>query len=224
MGAMASKTPTPGTSRDEYQQDGPVARKIAAVTPYFPFKGIDRFYDIGGFMKDPEAFRLAVEVLTERYRNAGLTSIGCIDARGFVLGPPVALNLGLPCFMLRKKGKMPNAVTGAAYSKEYAGNDSLSIPRGAVSAGDKVLLIDDLVATGGTLAASVELVKVMGGEVVECACVVELKFLNAAAMFEQKGFGDVPIWALMSEEILELDGMASPDIPTDGYVDDGEAH
>eukprot|EP00968_Pinguiococcus_pyrenoidosus_P025153 scaffold5546_cov247-Pinguiococcus_pyrenoidosus.AAC.3 len=177
----------------------PIAQRIANVTPFFPFKGIERFYDIGGFMRDPEALRLVVEVLTNRYRDQELTSIGCIDARGFVLGPPVALALGLPCFMLRKKGKMPNAITGKAYSKEYAGDDSLSIPRGAVQPGDRVLLIDDLVATGGTLAASVELVHLMGGVVVECACAVELRFLNASKLFEEKGFGQVPIWALMSE-------------------------
>ena len=78
-----------------------------------------------------------------------------------------------PFFMLRKKGKMPNTVTGEAYAKEYAGNDALSIPRGAVSKGDKVLVIDDLVATGGTLLAAIELIKKFEGTIVECACVVD---------------------------------------------------
>ena len=169
MGMMQSTPCTPGTSRADYTQDGPVAQRIASVTPYFPFKGIDRFYDIGGFLKDPEAFALVVEVLVERYKDADIDSVCGLDARGFVLGPLLALALKKPFFMLRKKGKMPNAVTGAAYAKEYAGNDALSIPRGAVKAGDKVLVVDDLVATGGTLLAALDLIAKFDGVVPECA-------------------------------------------------------
>ncbi|KAJ8612142.1 hypothetical protein CTAYLR_002454 [Chrysophaeum taylorii] len=224
MGNTAGRSATPGTLRDEYVADGPIAKRIARVTPYFPFKGIPRFYDIGGFLKDPEAFALVIEVLANRYAAERIDSICGIDARGFVLGPPIALALKKPFFMLRKKGKMPNAATGAAYAKEYAGADALAIPRGAVKPGDRVLVIDDLVATGGTLCAAVDLVKAAGGLVVECACVVELKFLKARAAFDAKGFTDVPIWALMSEDILQLDGLADPNIPTDGYVDDGLPH
>ena len=224
MAALA-QTRTPGTGRDEYEQDGPIARRIASVTPYFPFKGIDRFYDIGGFLKDPEAFALVVEVMVERYRGVEIDSICGLDARGFVLGPPLALALRKPFFMLRKRGKMPNAVTGARYAKEYAGDDALQIPRGAVKPGDRVLVVDDLVATGGTLLAALDLiVGTSGGVVPECACVVEIKFLNARAAFEKKGYGAVPVWALMSEDILTLDGLKDDAIPTDGYVDDGEAH
>lgn len=212
------------TSREEYEPDGPVARRIASVTPYFPFKGIDRFYDIGGFLGDPEAFELVIQVLVNRYKDQDITSICGLDARGFVLGPPIALALKKPFFMIRKKGKMPNAVCGAAYEKEYSGKDVLGIPRGAVKKGDRVLIIDDLVATGGTLCAAVDLVKGFEGVVVECACVVEIKFLNARAAFDKRGFDDVPIWALMSEDILQLDGIKDPNIPTEGFVDDGEEH
>ena len=167
-------------TQTDYSSNGAVAQRIASVTPYFPFKGVPRFYDIGGFLKDPEAFQLAIDVFVERYRDQNIDAIAGFDARGFILGPPIALALKKPFIMLRKKGKMPNAFTGKQYSKEYAGNDSLSIPRGSISKGDKVLLIDDLVATGGTLVAGIDLVKGMGGEVVEAACVVELKFLNAS--------------------------------------------
>lgn len=208
----------------DYTPNGPVAQRIAAVTPYFPFKGIERFYDIGGFLKDPEAFQLVVDVFVERYRAKNVDCVVGIDARGFVLGPPIALALKVPFVMLRKKGKMPNAISGKEYSKEYAGNDSLSIPRGSLNQGDRVLLIDDLVATGGTLVAGIDLVKGMGAEVVECACVVEIKFLNATNKFKESGHDDVPIWALMDESILTLDGLKDPSIDTSGYVDDGEAH
>ena len=75
MGMMQSTPCTPGTSRADYTQDGPVAQRIASVTPYFPFKGIDRFYDIGGFLKDPEAFALVVEVLVERYKDADIDRV-----------------------------------------------------------------------------------------------------------------------------------------------------
>ena len=209
----------------DYSPNGPVAKRIASVTPYFPFKGIDRFYDIGGFLKDPEAFQSAVDVMVDRYREIGIDSICGFDARGFVLGPPVALALQKPFFMLRKKGKMPNSVSGTEYGKEYAGKDTLCIPRGAVNKGDRVLLIDDLVATGGTLCAGIELVKLMGGICVECCCVVEIKFLNARAKFDGLGYNDIPIWALMDESILTLDGMAQmSDEERAKYTDDGEAH
>merc|ERR1711988_1938700 len=115
----------------------------------------------------------------ERYKQVGVDSIAGFDARGFILGPPIALALKKPFIMLRKKGKMPNSISGKEYGKEYAGKDVLTIPRGSVKKGDRVLLIDDLVATGGTLSAGIELVKKLGGVVVECSCIVELKFLNA---------------------------------------------
>eukprot|EP00941_MAST-03F_sp_MAST-3F-sp1_P004523 g4523.t1 len=214
-----------GISRGEYSQNGPVAKRIASVTPYYPFKGIDRFYDIGGFLKDPEAFQLCVDVFVERYREANIDSICGFDARGFVLGPPIALALKKPFFMLRKKGKMPNSVSGTEYGKEYAGTDVLTIPKNAVAKGDRVLLIDDLVATGGTLCAGIELVKLMGGVCVECACVVELKFLNARAKFDGLGYNEIPIWALMDESILNVDGLANlSESERKSYVDDGEAH
>jgi len=208
----------------EYSRNGPVARRIASVTPYFPFKGIEKFYDIGGFLKDPEAFELVIDVLVKRYSRMKVDAICGFDARGFVIGPPVALALRVPFIMLRKKGKMPNAITGSEYSKEYAGTDSLSIPRGSVRGGMRVLLIDDLVATGGTLCAGLELVRALGGRTVECCCVVELSALGGRAKLDAAGFADVPIWALMDENILTLDGLADPRIPTQGYVDDGTPH
>ena len=213
-----------GNAANDYSSNGATAQRIASVTPYFPFKGVPRFYDIGGFLKDPEAFQMAIDVFVERYRDQDIDSIAGFDARGFILGPPIALALKKPFIMLRKKGKMPNAITGKEYSKEYAGNDSLSIPRGSIAKGDRVLLIDDLVATGGTLVAGIDLVKGMGGIPVEAACVVELKFLDARKKFQEHNHKDVPIWALMDEEILTLDGLADESIPTEGYVDDGEAH
>ena len=204
-----------------YTQDGPEALAIAAVTPYFPFKGIPRFYDIGGFLKNPPVFQAIVNLFVDRYRALDVDSIGGLDARGFVLGPPIALALNKPFFMLRKPGKMPNSVFSKPYKVEYGTREGLGIPRDAVKKGDRVLLIDDLVATGGTLSAGIECVQMCGGSVVECACIVELKFFREQRnkFYRDLGIQDVPIWGLVSEEVLELAAPLAAD-----YKDDGEEH
>ena len=226
----------------EYKQDGEAAKRIAAVIPYYPFKGIPRFYDIGGFCQRPEVFQEVVDILVARYKDMKIDSIGGFDARGFVLGPPIALALKVPFFMFRKPGKMPNSIASSAFSVEYGKRDGMCIPRGhpldkaeplvkstIVKAGDRVLLIDDLVATGGTLSSGIELVRKVGATVVECACVVELKmFIDPPAesglpsrskSWKEKGINDVPVWGLISEDVLTLAG----ELP-EGYEDDGEEH
>ena len=137
----------------DYTQDGPDARRIASVIPYYPFHGIDRFYDISGMTQDPEAFQLTIDIFVNRYKNMDIDCIAGLDARGFVLGPPIALALKKPFVMIRKKGKLPNAVTGEEYFKEYCEGgkvpgDVLCVSRTSIKRGDRVLVIDDLVATG----------------------------------------------------------------------------
>ena len=129
----------------------------------------------------------------------------------------MAVRLGVPFVMLRKSGKMPNMIYSKPYTKEYEGNDQLGIPRGHIVEGDKVLLIDDLIATGGTLSAGIELIQKVGAEATSCACMVELKMLGGAAKAKAAGAKDV--WAFMSEDIL-LNEATLPE----GYVDDGAAH
>jgi adenine phosphoribosyltransferase len=212
-----------------YEQDGPEAREIAKHIPYFPFKGIPRFYDIGGFLAKPPVFQKIVDIFVHRYREIGIDSIAGLDARGFVLGPPIALALQKPFIMMRKKGKMPNTLSADAYECEYGNRQGLTVQRDKIQKGDRVLIIDDLVATGGTLSSAISLVKMVGGTVVECACVVELKmFMNPPAdsglpsrskLFESLGHDDVRVWALISESILEQEAK----LPED-YVDDGEEH
>jgi adenine phosphoribosyltransferase len=229
MGNKSNAKKPAARAADAYATDGPIAKEIAAVTPYYPYKGIPRFYDIGGFMKHPEVFQKVIDAYVARYAGMDIDSIGGFDARGFVLGPPIALALGKPFFMLRKPGKMPNAVSSSKYSVEYGEREGMCIGRDAVSKGDRVLLIDDLVATGGTLSSGIELVKAMGGTVVECACVVELKmFVDPPAdsglpsrtkLFNDKKISEVPVWGLISEDVLTLEGVKPAD-----YVDDGEEH
>ena len=228
-------------SEAPYAQDGEVAKRIAATIPYYPFKGIPRFYDIGGFLQQPAVFQEVIDVYVARYKDMDITSIGGFDARGFILGPPLALALKKPFFMLRKPGKMPNAISSASYDVEYGKREGMCIPRGhplspdgpskssVVKPGDRVLLIDDLVATGGTLSAGIQLVRGMGATVVECACVVELKmFVDPPAdsglpsrtkTWTELGIADTPVWGLISEDVLQLKG----ELP-EGYKDDGEEH
>ena len=130
---------------------------------------------------------------------------------------------------MRKKGKMPNSISSVDYKCEYGQREGLTVQRDKIKQGDRVLIIDDLVATGGTLSSAMSLVKMLGGVVVECACVVELKFFidpplesglpSRTKMLTQMGHEDIPIWGLISEEILN----EQAELP-DTYVDDGEEH
>ena len=124
---------------------------------------------------------------------------------------------------------MPNSITSADYKTEYGNRDGLTVQRDKIKDKDRVLIIDDLVATGGTLSSAISLVKMLGGVVVECACVVELKmFINPPAdsglpnrtkLFSDLGHSEVPVWGLISEDILNEEAK----LP-EGYVDDGEEH
>jgi len=218
-----------GPLKLKYKQDGEEAKEISRYLPYFPFKGIDRFYDIGGFLYEPEIFQKIVNIFVERYEAIGIDLIAGLDARGFVLGPPIALAMKKPFIMMRKAGKMPNAITSSNYDTEYGTRSGLTVQRDKIKAGQRVLIIDDLVATGGTLSSAISLVKMLGASVVECACVVELKcFINPSEdsglpsrskLFEKLGHSDVPIWGLVSEDLLTNEA----ELP-EGYVDDGEEH
>ena len=135
-----------------HSPDGELARRCAEVIPYFPYKKIERFYDISGILQHPHLFDQMCDAIAEQGRAAGITKVVGFEARGFLF-VPVAIKLGVPFVMLRKTGKMPNTVSSRPYSKEYAGVDVMCIQRDAVRAGDRVMLVDDLVATGGTLCA-----------------------------------------------------------------------
>jgi adenine phosphoribosyltransferase len=159
---------------------------------------------------DPEAFQLCIDIFVQRYASLGVDAIEGLDARGFVQGPPIALALKKPFIMIRKKGKLPNAVTGAEYFKEYegvssTGGDELCISRTAIKPGSRILVIDDLVATGGTLIAACDLLSAVGATIVECACMVELKALGGYAKLQAKHPG-VNVWGLISEDLLQLEG------------------
>jgi len=143
--------------------------------PDFPKPGIV-FKDITPLLADAAAFRALVDALVEPYRGRVDTVLG-IESRGFIIGAAAALALGTGIAIVRKPGKLPYRTHQASYELEY-GSDTLEIHHDAIGSGHRVLLIDDLLATGGTASAAIELVKRCGGTVAACAFVIELGFLG----------------------------------------------
>ncbi|QSB02260.1 adenine phosphoribosyltransferase [Methylomonas sp. EFPC1] len=144
--------------------------------PDFPKPGII-FKDITPLVKDPATLRLAVHQLLHPFLGRDITAVAGMEARGFIFGSLVAWELGIPFIPLRKPGKLPYDVQSVSYDLEY-GSAELEVHIDAVDNNDKVLLIDDLLATGGTAKASCELIEKLGATVVACAFVVELDFLQ----------------------------------------------
>lgn len=144
--------------------------------PDFPKPGI-LFKDITPLVKDPAALRLAVHELMQPFLGRDITAVAGMEARGFIFGSLVAWDLGLPFVPLRKPGKLPYDVQTVAYDLEY-GSAALEVHIDAFDANDRVLLIDDLLATGGTAKASCELIEKSGAKIEACAFVVELDFLK----------------------------------------------
>ena len=144
--------------------------------PDFPIPGI-LFYDISTIMRSNEAMEYVIDSLHDQIKDWQPEIIAGIESRGFLFATPLALKMGLPMMMIRKAGKLPGEVVSYEYDLEY-GTDTIQIQSDAIQAGQKVVIIDDLLATGGTLEASIKLCQKVGGEVVGCGVVIELDFLN----------------------------------------------
>jgi adenine phosphoribosyltransferase len=157
-------------------------RLIRAV-PDFPQPGI-LFRDITPVLEDPRAFRQVIDLLAERYAGKQVTRVGGIESRGFILGAPLAYALGAGFAVFRKPGKLPRPTLSASYALEY-GQNTLHLHTDAFGPKDRVVLVDDLVATGGTLAAAVELTARTGATLVETAAVIELDFLKGRTRLPQ---------------------------------------
>ncbi len=151
-------------------------KRIIREVPDYPKPGI-LFYDITTLLKDAEAFRRVIDLLTERYRDKGINKILGIDSRGFIFAPCVAYNLDAGFIPVRKKGKLPAETISADYDLEY-GSNTIEIHKDSLEPGDRVVIIDDLIATGGTAAAAAKLVSELGAELVEMAFMVELSGLK----------------------------------------------
>ncbi|MBY5921141.1 adenine phosphoribosyltransferase [Ferrimonas balearica] len=159
--------------------------------PDYPKPGI-LFRDVTSLLEDAEAFRLCIDVLAEHYQGQGFTKIVGTEARGFLFGAPLAHQLGLGFVPVRKPGKLPRETVAESYELEY-GQDTLEIHIDAIVPGDKVLVIDDLLATGGTIDATVKLIRRLGGEATDAAFVINLPDLGGEARLKALGLNVVTL-------------------------------
>jgi adenine phosphoribosyltransferase len=157
-------------------------KSLIREVPDFPKPGIN-FYDITTLLKHPEGLREVIDALSSEFKGERVDAVIGIEARGFIFAPAMAYQLGAGFVPARKPGKLPSECASVSYDLEY-GKDSLEMHRDAVGAGHRVVIADDLLATGGTAAAVVRLVEEMGGHVVGLAFVVELEFLPGRRRLE----------------------------------------
>ena len=159
--------------------------------PDFPKEGI-LFYDISTLLAHPDAWQVALGRLAKMVGKYQPDILAGIESRGFLVAAPLASRLGLGFTMIRKKGKLPGETIGHEYDLEY-GTDTIEIQADAIEKGQRVVVLDDLLETGGTMAASIELLQQVGAEVVGTACLIELAFLGG-----RDRFGGVPFDTLMA--------------------------
>jgi len=166
-------------------------RRLIRDVPDFPKPGI-MFRDITPLLEDAAGLHRIITVLAERYQGKGITKIAGVESRGFILGSALAYALNCGLVLLRKPGKLPRPTYSASYSLEY-GESTLHVHQDALGAKDRVVIVDDVIATGGTLKASVELVRRLGGTIHEVALVIEL-----AALGGRKQLEGVPMHSLIT--------------------------
>lgn len=160
-------------------------KALVRTIPDYPKKGI-LFRDITTLIEHPEGFKASIEQIAEAHRHLGVTHVAGIEARGFIFGAGVAIALGVGFIPVRKKGKLPGETIGQNYALEY-GVDTIEIHADVLDAGDTVLLVDDLIATGGTAIAAVGLLRRTGAKVANAAFVIDLPDLGGAAKLEAEG-------------------------------------
>jgi adenine phosphoribosyltransferase len=167
-------------------------KKLIRTIPDFPKPGI-MFRDVTTLFQDPEGFRTVIEILRERYADQEIDAVVGVESRGFIVGAPLALALGCAFIPMRKPGKLPVRTVGIDYALEY-GRDRLEIDPGAVAKGARVVIVDDLIATGGTALAATELLRGAGARVDHALFVIDLPDLHGADRLRGAG---VTVDALM---------------------------
>lgn len=161
-------------------------KSLIRDVPDFPKKGVI-FKDITPLLKHPQAFQEVVQHLAERYKGHGLNAVVAMESRGFIFGGALAMCLGVSFIPVRKPGKLPWKTLQETYDLEY-GKDTLEIHQDSISKGDKILVLDDVLATGGTAAATIRLVERAGGKVVEACFLIHLTFLNGQEKLKRTPF------------------------------------
>lgn len=163
----------------------PIKSRIRTI-PHYPKPNI-MFRDITSLLKDPIGFRITIDELVRRYADMEIDKVIGIEARGFIVGAALAYALGKGFVPIRKKGKLPAETIGYDYELEY-GTDRIEIHADAISPGERVLLVDDLIATGGTAEAATILIEKIGGKIVECCFVIDLPDIGGRKRLEKKGY------------------------------------
>jgi adenine phosphoribosyltransferase len=151
-------------------------KKYIRDIPDFPQKGV-MFRDITTLLKEPEPFKYVIDVIVDRYKDEKIDKLVSVEARGFIFGGVVAYKLNCGFVPVRKPGKLPADTVALEYTLEY-GKNTIEIHKDAIKSGERVLVFDDLLATGGTVQATCKLVETLGGRVIECAFVSELTYLE----------------------------------------------
>lgn len=170
--------------------EGDHLKQFIRDIPDFPQPGV-LYRDITPLLANPDAFKEVLDALVAHYRDANIEAVVAVESRGFIFGAPLAYLLGVPFVTARKIGKLPYSTIHVAYALEY-GEAVIEMHTDALTPGQRVLIVDDLLATGGTTAATVQLVERLGGSVVGVAFVIELTFLNGRQLL-----GDHDIYALI---------------------------
>ena len=189
---MKSTTPSSVENFDYSKSCEFIKSKVRSI-PNWPIKGVI-FRDITTLLQDPKAFKEICQIFYNRYANEKVDRIVGIDARGFLFGSVLAYELGIGFVPIRKKGKLPYKTISESYTLEY-GEETIEIHEDAIEKGDRVVIIDDLMATGGTIAASAALVEKLGGDILECAFVIELPDLKG-----REKMGDRNLFAIIEFE------------------------
>jgi len=161
-----------------------IKSKIRTIKNY-PIDGV-MFRDITTLFKDPEGLREAINIFAERYQDMKIDKIASIESRGFLIGAPLAYLLNVGLVLIRKPGKLPAETIKQDYKLEY-GSDQIEIHIDAIKEGERVLIVDDLIATGGTVEAAVKLVQKMKGEVLECCFIIDLPDIGGSRKLESMG-------------------------------------
>jgi len=161
-----------------------IKSKIRTIKNY-PITGV-MFRDITTLLKDPEGLRDSIDKLVDRYKDINIDKIVAIESRGFIIGAPLAYLLNVGLVLIRKPGKLPAETIDQDYKLEY-GTDRIEVHVDAIEKGEKVLIVDDLIATGGTAEATVRLVQKMKGDIVECCFIIDLPDIGGRARLEDLG-------------------------------------
>ena len=160
-------------------------KSLIRTIPHYPKQGV-QFRDITTLLKDPLGLKVTIDELHKRYKDQRIDKVVGIESRGFLVGAPLAYMLGVGFVPIRKQGKLPAETVGHDYDLEY-GKDRVEMHTDAIEKGERVLLVDDLIATGGTALASIAIIEKLGGTVVECAFIIDLIGVGGRKRLEAKG-------------------------------------